>query len=59
MESHALPGSIQVTERAYERLRARFDLECRGTIDVKGKGPLLAYFLTGRREGAAGRERAG
>ena len=26
MESNALPGTIQVTERAYERLRQRFDL---------------------------------
>jgi class 3 adenylate cyclase len=49
MESHATPGSIQVTERAYALLRARFDLRCRGTVDVKGKGPMTTYLLVGRR----------
>ena len=47
MESHALPGTIQVTERAYERLRHRFQLRQRGTIDIKGKGPMTAYLLEG------------
>ena len=47
MESHALPGTIQVTERAYERLRHRFELRRRGTVDVKGKGPMTSYLLIG------------
>ena len=47
MESHALPGTIQVTERAYERLRDRFELRPRGVIDVKGKGPMACYVLMG------------
>jgi class 3 adenylate cyclase len=49
MESHGLPGAIQVTERAYERLRDRYELRRRGTIEVKGKGPMTTYFLLGRR----------
>jgi class 3 adenylate cyclase len=49
MESHGLPGEIQVTERAYERLRDRFELRPRGTIEVKGKGPTATYLLLGRR----------
>jgi adenylate cyclase len=49
MESHAAPGTIQATERAYERLRHRFDLRRRGTIDVKGKGPMTSYLLVGPR----------
>ena len=49
MESHAPPGAIQVTERAYARLRDRFELCRRGTIDVKGKGPMTSYLLTGPR----------
>jgi len=49
MESHGLPGEIQVTERAYERLRDRFELRSRGTIEVKGKGPMATYLLLGRR----------
>jgi adenylate cyclase len=50
MESHGVPGAIQVTERAYEQLRDRYDLRRRGTIDVKGKGPMTTYLLLGRRD---------
>jgi class 3 adenylate cyclase len=50
MESHGVPGAIQVTERTYERLRERYDLRRRGTIEVKGKGPMTTYLLLGRRE---------
>jgi len=50
MESHGLPGTIQVTERTYERLRGSFVLESRGAIEVKGKGSMATYLLTGRRE---------
>jgi adenylate cyclase len=49
MESHGAPGAIQVTERAYERLRGRYELRRRGTIEVKGKGPMTTYLLLGRR----------
>ena len=45
MESHATPGTIQVTERTYERLRNRFELSRRGPIDVKGKGQMTSYVL--------------
>ena len=51
MESHAQVGTIQVTERAYARLRDRFELRSRGTIEIKGKGPMAAYVLVGRRAG--------
>jgi class 3 adenylate cyclase len=53
MESHGVPGEIQVTERAYERLHADYELRRRGTIEVKGKGPMTTYLLLGRREPAA------
>jgi hypothetical protein len=36
MESHGVPGAIQVTQRAQERLRNRYHLRKRGTIEVKG-----------------------
>lgn len=49
MESHGLPGAIQVTERTYELLRGRYELRRRGTIEVKGKGPMTTYLLLGRR----------
>jgi class 3 adenylate cyclase len=49
MESHGIPGAIQVTERAYEQLRERYELRRRGTIEVKGKGPMTTYLLLGSR----------
>jgi len=48
MESHAQPGTIQVTERAYQQLRHRYAFQPRGMVDVKGKGPMPCYVLTGR-----------
>jgi class 3 adenylate cyclase len=48
MESHGLPDHIQVTEQVYQRLKSDFAFERRGLIDVKGKGPMLTYFLVGR-----------
>ena len=50
MESHGQPGTIQVSERTYERLREGFELADRGTIEVKGKGQITTYLLLGRRE---------
>lgn len=48
MESHGVPGKVQVTERVYQKLRATFQFEERGTIDVKGKGVMSTFFLIGR-----------
>lgn len=54
MESHGIAGRIQVTEATYHALRDRYELEPRGIIDVKGKGPMPAWLLVGRRRYAAG-----
>ena len=48
MESHGIPGHIQVTARTYERLRHDYRFERRGPIDVKGKGQTITYLLLGR-----------
>ncbi len=50
MERHGVPGAIQVTERAYEQLGDRYDLCRRGTVEVKGKGPMTTYLLLGKRD---------
>ncbi|MGZ8501393.1 MAG: adenylate/guanylate cyclase domain-containing protein [Candidatus Limnocylindrales bacterium] len=50
MESHGVPGRVQVTEATYLRLRDAFAFEPRGLIDVKGKGPLATYLLVGALE---------
>jgi adenylate cyclase len=49
MESHAAPGTIQVTERTYERLRHHYELRRRDTIEIKGKGSMTCYVLVSRR----------
>lgn len=48
MESLSLPGRIQVTESVYRRLLSQYHFESRGRIEVKGKGQLPTWFLTGR-----------
>ncbi len=47
MESHGLPGRIQVTGLTYRRLQHLYAFEERGTIDVKGLGRVTTYFLLG------------
>ena len=53
MESSGVPGCIQVTDRAYRRLRDGYRFERRGPIQVKGKGEMATYFLVGRTNDAA------
>jgi adenylate cyclase len=48
MESRGVAGCIQVTDRAYRRLRDRYRFERRGPVRVKGTGPLVTWFLVGR-----------
>jgi class 3 adenylate cyclase len=50
MESHGVPGCIQVTGRTYRRLCDRYRFQRRGPIPVKGKGDIVTYFLVGRAE---------
>ncbi|NVM20392.1 MAG: response regulator [Desulfobacterales bacterium] len=51
MQSHGLPGCVQVTEATYDRLRSKYLFEERGAIEVKGKGKVVTYFLIGRAGG--------
>jgi class 3 adenylate cyclase len=48
MESHGVPGAIQVGEATRRLLDGRFEFEDRGPIEVKGKGRLHAWLLLGR-----------
>jgi PAS domain S-box-containing protein len=47
MESHGVPGRIQVSFYTYELLRDKYEFEERGSIDIKGQGEMRTYFLTG------------
>ena len=49
MESHGIPGCIQVTAATYERLQEKFDFKERGVIEVKGKGEMPVYLLIGKK----------
>jgi guanylate cyclase len=49
MESHGVPGEIQITRATYELVKDEFVCRLRGTIDVKGKGPMETWFLLGSR----------
>jgi class 3 adenylate cyclase len=49
MESHGLPGQIQVSEATYQRLQERYLFQKRGAIEVKGKGQLVTYFLKSKK----------
>jgi class 3 adenylate cyclase len=53
MESHGTPGRIQITRATYELLADEFECEPRGTIAVKGKGEVEAWYLIGPRDGRA------
>jgi class 3 adenylate cyclase len=52
MESHSEIGRIQCSEAVYGVLKEKFEFEERGLTDVKGKGLMHTYFLTGRKPGA-------
>ena len=49
MESHGVPGKIQITRDTYELLKDDFVCNARGLVDVKGKGQLETWFLEGVR----------
>ncbi len=49
MEAQGEEGKIHCTAEVYERLRDGYTFESRGAVDIKGKGLMETYFLTGKR----------
>jgi adenylate cyclase len=47
MESNGEGGRIHCTDEVQTRLQGSFSFEPRGMIDIKGKGTMSTYFLTG------------
>ncbi|MEL6177954.1 MAG: adenylate/guanylate cyclase domain-containing protein, partial [Myxococcota bacterium] len=45
MESHSLPGKIQITADTRALLEDKFTVEERGSIEVKGKGTMKTHWL--------------
>ncbi|HEX6331486.1 MAG TPA: adenylate/guanylate cyclase domain-containing protein [Actinomycetota bacterium] len=50
MESHGVPGAVQVTEQVRERLGDRYVFEPREPLEIKGKGLMRTWLLLGRRD---------
>ncbi len=50
MESHGLPGQIQITAATYDLLKGDYICQPRGSIQVKGKGEMETWLLIGRAE---------
>jgi class 3 adenylate cyclase len=48
MESHGIPGEIQVTQEIYESVKDSYEFECRGEIEIKGKGKMQVWLLKSR-----------
>ncbi len=45
MESMGEAGRVHVSQEVYLELSGSFAFECRGIMEVKGKGPMQTYFL--------------
>lgn len=50
MQSHGIPGQIQVSEVTYELIKDEFICEPRGTINVKGKGEMKVWLVISSKE---------
>ncbi|MEG4147379.1 adenylate/guanylate cyclase domain-containing protein [Microcoleus sp. Pol12B5] len=48
MESHGIPGRIQVSHYTHKLLQDKYEFEDRGEIEIKGQGQMQTYFLMGR-----------
>jgi class 3 adenylate cyclase len=47
MQSNGVAGSVQVSRATRDRLQDRYNIDHRGIIEVKGKGPIEAFLVTG------------
>ncbi len=45
MESHGVPGKVQISSQTADLIRDSFKLESRGKIEVKGKGEITTFFV--------------
>jgi len=49
MESHGVPGKIQISKTTYELIKADYACSYRGVVQIKGKGPMETWFLENRK----------
>lgn len=50
MESHGVPGEIQISGDMYRAIKDKYHCRQRGSINIKGKGEMQVYFLENRKE---------
>ena len=50
LESTGKPGIIQVSEAVRFRLEDDYTFESRGDVEIKGKGTMQTWYLTGKLE---------
>ena len=48
MESQGVAGCIHVTEATYQLLKDKYQFNSQREIDIKGKGKMVTYLLTGK-----------
>jgi len=53
MEQSGLAGQIQVSKEVVEKAGSEFTFELRGTLNIKGKGPMEVFILKSAQEPAA------
>jgi adenylate cyclase len=51
MESHGVPGRIQVSEAFHALTADTFAFEARGPMEIRGVGVVTTYYLMGARAG--------
>ena len=49
MQTYGVEGAIQVSEETYWRLRDKYLFQDRGLVEMKGKGEVYVYLLTGKK----------
>ena len=51
MESHGIPGNIQISQTTYEQVKNKhqYKLESRGLVEIKGKGEMQTYLVMGNK----------
>jgi adenylate cyclase len=50
MESHGVPGKVQVTSATYELIKDDFECVSRGEVQIKGKGNMRTWFVVAPKE---------
>ena len=48
MESHGAPGRLHISDDVCQKIQLNYQLEERGTIDIKNRGQMKTWFVNAR-----------